>query len=115
MRQYNQYPVRDTDHFDPEYFPAVSDEVIKINLLTEHLPALLKAGMIVSFLKDHSLQTDWVKANPELADLVTSGSLFTGTTEFLFESCRDNLPFRQQLEIYLMNRFSETGLPAGKR
>jgi hypothetical protein len=46
-------------------------------------------------------------ANPGLTTLVTSGSLFTGSIEALFESCRNNLAFRQELENYLKEKFSE--------
>ena len=111
MTQFNKYLIKSTDQFDPEYYPSINDEVGKINARVEELPAFFKADIIVSFLKDHSLQNDWIKVNPELTEMVTSGSLFTGSIESLFESSRNNPVFRRDLEIYLTTRFSETVSP----
>ena len=107
MYQYNQYLVSDTDQFNPENFPDVNLEILKINTATAHLPSFYKAEMIVSFLKDHSLHKDWIKYNPRLAKLITSRILFSGNIEFLFEACRNNPVFRQHFETYLTEKFSE--------
>jgi len=114
MRKYNKFLIKNTDQFDPEYFLSVSEEVANIKERTEHSPSPFKAEIIVSFLKDHSLENDWMKANPDLTELVTSGLLFSGCIESLFDSCRENPVFRQHLEIYLTKQFAETGLLAGK-
>jgi hypothetical protein len=106
MRQYNRFLVGKTDQFDPGNYLTVDDEIIGINEGTVHLSSSFKGDIIVSFLKDHLLQTEWIKDNPELTDLVSSGSLFTGTIAALFESCRDSPAFRQQLEVYLLKKFS---------
>ncbi len=105
MRQYNKFLIKNTDQFDPEYYSSVNDEVLTINELTKHLPSPAKAEIIVSFLKDHFLKNDWLKTNSELTDLITSGSLFTGSIESLFESCRENPVFREHLEEYLIEMF----------
>ena len=110
MRQYNKFLISADDQFDPEKFPSVNEEILNINEGTEHLPSFFKAHIIVSFLKDHLLQNDWIKANPQLTELITSGSLFSGNTESLFESSRNNPVFRQSLEMYLTKRFSEISL-----
>ena len=115
MNQYNKYLIKETDRFDAEYFSSVNEEVVKINAGVKHLPSLFRSEIIVSFLKDHSLQNDWMKANPGLTELTTSGSLFTGNIESLFESCRHNLIFRKDLETYLNKQFSETSLPKHRR
>jgi hypothetical protein len=107
MHQYKKYLVKNGDRFDPENFPSVSEEVISIRKHIEHLPSSYKADILVSFLKDHSLQDNWIKNNPGLVELITSGSLFSGSTEALFESCREHPAFRQQLETYLAQSFSE--------
>ncbi len=65
--------------------------------------------MIISFLKDHSLLNEWIKANPELTKAITSGAVFTGALESLFEACRENKLFQKQLEIFLIAQFT---LPA---
>jgi len=111
MATFNKYLIKATDQFDPEYFSSINEEVMIINTKTEHLPFSFRSEIIVSFLKDHSLQEDWAKANPGLTALVTSGSLFTGNIEALFESCRNNPGYRQDLETYLLKRFADALLP----
>jgi hypothetical protein len=107
MKLYNRFLVKTTDRFNPELFLSINEEIASINVQTAHLSEVLKSEIIVSFVKDHSLQNDWVMANPGLTTLVTSGSLFTGSIEALFESCRNNLAFRQELENFLKEKFSE--------
>jgi len=105
MKQYNKYLIRSTDQFDPLNFSSVDAEIQLINKGTVSLPAFFKVEILISFLKDHSIENDWTEANPELTDLVTSGSLFKGNIESLFESCRSNGVFRQDLETYLRKEF----------
>jgi hypothetical protein len=106
MKQYNKYLVRSTDRFDPVNFLSIADEIQLINEGTVSLPPVFKVEILVSFLKGHSLENNWTKANPELADLITSGSLLKGNIESLFESCRSNPAFRQDLETYLKQEFA---------
>ena len=108
MKHYKKYLIRITDKFEPHYFSAVTDEVEIVNKRSESLPLFFKSEILISFLQDHPLQSDWVKANPELADLVTSGTLFTGSIESLFESCTHHSAFRLELENYLKEEFRGT-------
>ena len=107
MKQYNKYLVRSTDQFDPANFSSIDDEIQLINEGTVSLPPFFKVEILVSFLKDHSLENNWTEANPELTDLVTSGSLFKGNIESLFESCRSNPAFHRDLETYLKKEFEK--------
>lgn len=106
MKHFTKYLISDTEQFIPENFSLINDEVLFVNEHVKHLPAFYKEEMIVSFLKDHSLQNHWIKTNPELTSLVTSGSLFTGSIESLFESSKKNPSFRLGLEKYLLKRFA---------
>jgi len=114
MKQYNKYLVRSTDQFDPVNFSSVTDEIQLINEETVSLPPLFKVEILISFLKDHSVENNFTRANPELTDLITSGSLLKGNIESLFESCRSNPAFRQDLETYLKKEF-EGAHPQEKR
>ena len=105
MKQYNKYLVRSTDQFDPVNFSSIADEIQLINERTVSLPPFFKVEILVSFLKGHSMEHNWTKANPELTDLVTSGSLLKGNIESLFESCRNNPAFLRDLETYLKTEF----------
>ena len=113
MTSFNKYLVKTTDQFNPEYFSSINEEIASINAQTEHLPVVFKPEIIVSVLKDHSLQNEWVKANPGLATLVNSGTLFTGNIKSLFASSLNNPRYRQDLESYLMKEFAELE-PKGK-
>ncbi|HET6996295.1 MAG TPA: hypothetical protein VFI06_14980 [Chitinophagaceae bacterium] len=113
MTLFNKYLIKTTDQFNPEYFSSINDEIDSISAQIGHLPAVFKPEIIVSYLKDHSIQNDWIKANPGLATLVASGSLFTGNIESLFTSSRNNPGYRKDFETYLMKKFAELE-PKGK-
>lgn len=101
MRQYNKYLVKKDDIFDVNKFPAIREELgILIDRVAD-FPSAYKADIVVSFLKDHSLHNDWITANPRLTDLLSSGVMVTGSIESLFESCRENAVFLDQLKTYI--------------
>ncbi len=107
MFQYEKYLIKDNDPFDPEFFPFVVDDMKMILEQTEHVLPNFKADIIVSFLKNHSLDAEWQKVNPELSKLITSGVLSTRNIESLFDSCRKKPFFREQMEAFLKQGFSE--------
>jgi hypothetical protein len=106
MYQNIKYLVGASEKFKSENYPLVNVEVTVINEKTFNAPLFYKDEIIISFLKDHSLHYDWIHANPELAELVTSGEMFTGSIESLFEASRNNLDFREDFEQYLAERFA---------
>jgi hypothetical protein len=110
MRQYNKYLVKDTDRFDATSFPFIDDEIASVKRQINRLPSSFRNEIMISFLKDHFLQNEWTTANPVLVKLVTSGSLFSGDIESLFDSSRENPVFTQHLEHYLVEQFSASEL-----
>jgi hypothetical protein len=108
MKQYNKYLIHPADRFDQENFSSVIDEVQSILEKTNTFPSSFKSEIILSFLKNHTIQDNWIEANPGLTELVTSGTLFTGSIESLFKSCDNRLAFRQDLENYLKDIFTKT-------
>ena len=107
MFQYNKYLIKENDQFDPNEFSFVAEEMTIIREQTENLPPFFKTEMIVSFLKDRSLASEWTNKNPELTELITSGALSARNIESLFASCRNKPSFRQQVEQYMVKVFSE--------
>src|SRR5689334_724887 len=103
-RPYKSYLIGLTDQFDPASYTTVNDEIGIINKKTEGIPTHFKAEIIISFLKNHSLQANWIDANPELAELASTQVFFTGSIEALFDSCRNNPVFTQDLEAYLKEK-----------
>jgi hypothetical protein len=104
MKHYNKFLVSENDRFVPANFPGVDDEITRIRETTGGLPGSFKTDMIISFLKNRSLQNDWIQANPSMTELITSGSLFTGGIESLFDSSRSNTGFQKELEAYLWQK-----------
>jgi len=107
MLVYQKYLIKENDQFDPEFFSFVMDDVKLIKEQTDHVLPTFKTEIILSFLKNHSLENEWLKANPELTRLINSGSLPTGNIESLFDSCRNKPIFRQQMETFFKREFSE--------
>jgi hypothetical protein len=103
---YKKYLVKDTDHFDPDHFPELMEDIDTIHVGMDATPTALNAEMLLSFLKSHSIRTEWVNANPQLAEMISSKSLPITGLEALFESCTENRDFRIQLEEHIRERFS---------
>jgi hypothetical protein len=97
----NKYDIAQTERFNPDNFPSVIDELNVLNESIHSLPAAHKADIIISYLKDHSLKTEWIGANPELTGLITSNFFRTSHIELLFASCRGNATFLTGFEEHL--------------
>jgi len=95
------YHIGINEQFSSANFPNVALELTALNQGISHIPIYFKGEILISFLKDHCLKTDWIDANPALAKLVTSGFLKTSHIEALFESCRRNKPFLSDFEAYM--------------
>ena len=104
MFLYKKFSIGNTDHFNPEQYAFIADDLALMIEQTKHIPRDFRAEIIVSFLKNHCLRCEWIAANPELARLVTSKSVFSSKIESLFESCQSNSVFFRQLETYLKGK-----------
>ena len=107
MFPYKKYLVKETDKFDPQQFSFVIDDIEAIRKQTEEVSSSFKAEIIISFLKNHSLENEWIKANPALSGLVKSGTLPGGNIESLFESSNSNPYFRKQMEDFITKELAE--------
>jgi hypothetical protein len=107
MLKYRKYLVKDNDQFDPESFSFIIEDMKLIREQTDHVLPTFKTEIILSFLKNHSLEKEWSDTNPELTRLITSGSLPTGNIESLFDSCLTKPVFRQQMEAFFTKGFGE--------
>lgn len=106
MYQQKQFTVKGDETFQPVRFISVKEEIALINERTAGLPVTFKANIIITFLKDHSLLNEWIKANPLLTKAVTGGSLFTGAIEALFAASKGNVLFQKQLETFLITHLT---------
>ena len=102
MYQYTKYRINTTDSFKADDFPKVITELTELNNALNDLSETYKKEIVISFLKKHSLDSDWITANPELTGLITSGTFTTGHMESLFESSQTNKEFQQQYENFIL-------------
>ena len=114
MFPYKKYLIKSTDHFDPEFYSFVGDDVDLIMGEIKHIVCDNKAAFVVYYLKDHSLPGEWASANPEFVELVKSKSLSSGNIKSLFESCYNNPVFGQQLESYINTRMNSKSVESRK-
>jgi hypothetical protein len=106
MLLYKKYLIKESDQFNPDYYTFVGDDLAMLIEQIAHVASDFKAEIIIAFLKNNSLQNEWIKANPELARLITTKSVCAEKIESLFQSCQNNPVFRQQLEKYLRERLT---------
>jgi len=96
-----QYIVSEAHTFGIQDFPEVQQEVIAIREKTLRMPSPHKADIVISFLKDHMIKSEWVLADPELVALITSSQAGTKNIERLFAGWQKNVPFVFGLENYI--------------
>jgi hypothetical protein len=93
--------IKSNEKFTPVNYPRAMSELAALLSGISETSVYFKVEIIVSYLKDHSLQTAWIDANPALARMVTSGFFKTSYLESLFASGRDNKIFLKDLEGYI--------------
>ncbi|MCU7552645.1 hypothetical protein OCK74_26230 [Chitinophagaceae bacterium LB-8] len=106
MRHYPKYLVKADDEFDSINFPQLVQDLNQINEASVNVPQTLKAEILISFTKIHSLKHEWINANPMFAELVTTGELPIGNIASLFEASSKNSYFQQQFERFLQQRIN---------
>lgn len=89
------------EKFNPVNYPNAISELSAISMGVADTSIYFKVEIIISFLKNHSLQTNWVEANPKLSRMITSGFFKTSHLESLFQSCRSNKVFLNDFEAYI--------------
>ena len=97
----HRYMISVDDQFQQNAFPDVVSEVEDIHRNTFRMSSTFKSDIVISFLKDHRLETHWVDKNPKLVKFMTSRSLATAHIESLFDSCRGNIPFLVGFEAFI--------------
>ncbi len=101
MEQSQKQMVVFTNNFEPMAFPLVAEELRLLNEQTADICSTLKSSILISFLKNHSINCEWITANPSFALLISTGRLKAEATESLFESSKMNKVFQHDLEGYI--------------
>ena len=106
MHMLTHYTINDTDYFDERQYPLVSREIDGLQNNLRKITSFDKTRIIISLLKNHSIKTEWLDRNKELARLLTSGSLPTSQLESLFSACKHNANFTSGLEAFITGKFA---------
>lgn len=93
------YEVSAQDTFQLQFYPKVENELVIISRHLKQMPGDHKVEIVISFLKDHCIRTEWFKENDDVIKLITSRFLDTAHIEALFNGCKDNRAFRNDFEI----------------
>jgi hypothetical protein len=113
MLHYSKFLVKAEDEFNSLNYPLLVQELDQINEASVHVPQTLKAEILISFTKNHSLKHEWIATNPKFTALLTSGTLPTGNIASLFEASSKNSLFQKQFELFLQQSMNHmpTTLP----
>jgi len=98
----NESMNRDAE-FKATDYPEAMRELAKFRDGAKHLVADRKTEMIISYIKDHCLQTAWALSNSEIARLITSRAFAISHIESLFQFSLGNKSFLKDLEDHITN------------
>jgi len=110
MSTYQRFLIKETDRFDPSNFPQLDACLEKIVVQLNREPAGPKAEMLLSFVKNHSINSQQVVDHPAVATLISTKSLPLGVMEDLFESSRSNPSFQKDMESHVRSYFTAAHL-----
>jgi hypothetical protein len=104
---YQKFSIAHSDHFIPSEFPQLQASIQQVieQLTTE---PDIKTEMVLSFVKDHRIDSKLVKDHPKLAGLISTKSLPLQGMEDLFEAASKNPVFKKELEEHIRNCFTVT-------
>jgi hypothetical protein len=98
------YDVKGDDIFAGRLYPDVVKELDGLGRGFAGMHGDHKADIVISFLKDHSIRSEWLGTNTALVRSLTSGSPGAPHLEALFISCKGNPTFLKGLEDYIKHR-----------
>ena len=93
--------IGNADHFIPSRFPQLADSLQQVAAQLAKHPPGPQLEMILSFVKDHRIDSKQAGEYPALADLISTKAIPLHVMETLFESARQNHLFKKQLEEYI--------------
>lgn len=107
---YKKYVVDDDDPFRAPLFPEIGEDISSIRNTMYRNGHRLDPAVLVSFVKHHSMRTDWTLANPEIAGMISGQQLPVGNMEALFACTVHNPDFQKHLEEYIFACFKPSTL-----
>ena len=89
------------DIFTPDESPEMREELLQLNGKITNMAVCFKADIVISYLKNHSIKNEWIKANPELVTFLLHGDFNSRHVEALFDFCRMKRDYRDSFESYI--------------
>lgn len=102
--QYHKYIFMNDNKFDSANYPRAMCELSALKQGTTDTPVYFKVEIIISFLKNHSLEVAWIDANPSLTRMITSGFFKTAHLESIFDAGRNSEIFLKDYEAYISSQ-----------
>jgi hypothetical protein len=102
---YKKYVVKDTDEFNASLFPEIGADIASIRKEMYKHSHRLNVDVLISFVKYHSIKSEWANANPVIAEMISSKTLRIGNMEALFSNSKNNPAFQKQFEEYIIASF----------
>ncbi len=96
--------IGEVQNFKAEDFPFMISELAELVTMLTDTSVYYRRDIVISYLKDHKIKTEWIDANPTVAEKMLSGKLKTQNLEALFESCKWNKAFRNAYETYIKSK-----------
>ena len=92
--------------FSDLHFPAAAKEVEDIHYALAKTRNLYKTEIVISFLRFHSVKSEWLKGNSDVVEILRSSSPAIANLESLFSLSKNNLQFTSDLEDYIKHKLS---------
>ncbi len=96
------------DVFSADSYPEMAKELKILKEAARQMPVYFKGEIVISYLKTHSIKSEWIKANPELVMFIRDYSSKTAHIESLFDFYRLRKASLTGYEKYILNFFLAT-------
>ena len=110
MLMHQKYHIKAGDRFNADNSPMVATQVNALQKELAEFPQENKENIVVSYLKNHSIKTEWILSNPKLTYKVTSGTLAISEIEAYFEYSKGNIIFQNDLENFIKLQLRKTNV-----
>lgn len=101
-------PISNTDHFSVMDYPELAVEVAALQNQIAEIKTENTSEIIISFLRDHSIRTEFIVGADPVATLIRSGSVNIKHLEDVFSRSKNNKPFQLEVEEYLKRQLAAT-------
>jgi hypothetical protein len=102
----NDVTIGNDERFSDLLFPAAAKEVEDLLYALAKTRDLYRTEIVISFLRYHSVKSEWLKGNDKVVETLRSSSTTIVNLESLFSSGRNNPRFTSDLEGYIRRTLS---------